>query len=447
MLGPLIRVKLDKLYKTYKKLKHSDGKRIKRWNSLGTAWKYISGSPDAEDLKIINSTTNSLIEQNERQIRINKQFEERIGNLTKIISLVLADNNSIREETLEGFHSVNLLFNIDELINQLEVIEEAITLARFSIPSSRLITSEELQAAQEFITDNGLKLDTLDNVLDIASAYVMHNQNSVIYALKIPRIKDINYELNYLEPIVNNGSRIHLHSNFVLLGPKSYYVKTKCPRMRNVYVCNNPQLEALEECAQQLLDGNSAECPMEKVYSTDLVKKINEFNIVISNANVTMSSNCLAHQKHLFGSFLIQFSNCTINLNGEEFTNWDTDIPSRSYVPTIGIKVNHTKTIDRIPLEFLQTLHIDHRKHIEKLNLTTTSLQVSLGMLKWLSFGSVSILIPVTLGIIYVWALRSMAPSCGGSTSSEEQHLEENEAAGERAAVPRVAQPRLIPQQ
>lgn len=53
ILGPLIRAKQEKLNATYRKLKQSENKRFKRWNSLGTAWKYISGSPDAEDLKLL----------------------------------------------------------------------------------------------------------------------------------------------------------------------------------------------------------------------------------------------------------------------------------------------------------------------------------------------------------------------------------------------------------
>lgn len=468
ILGPLIKVKQEKLRGTYKKLKNSERTRFKRWNSLGTAWKYISGSPDANDLKIINTTTNLLIEQNDKQIRINKQFEERIVNLTKTISLLVSNNNLIREETLDGFDSVNLLFNIDELINQLEVIEEAVTLARFSIPSSRLVTNEELQAAQQFITNNGLRLDSLDNVLDIASAYVMHNENSLIYALKIPRIKDVSYELNYVEPIINNGSRVYLHSNYILIGPNTYYVKTQCPKIRNLYVCNNPQLEALEECAQQLLNGNSAECPTERAYGKNLIKRINEFNIVVSNANITMSSNCLAHQKQLFGSFLIQFSNCSVNLNGEEFSNLDTDIPARSFIPTIGIKVNSTKTIDRIPLEYLQIYHIDHREHIKKLNLTTTSIQGTLGMLRWLSFGSFSIITPFVIGFIFIWVTRKLASSCNTSKStmskeeqqavdevtearttvpSEEEQQTADEATEARVTVPSGRQPRMIPQQ
>lgn len=70
VLGPLINLKVKKLVETHDKLRPGTIKRKKRWESLGSAWKYISGSPDAEDLRIINKTTNSLIDQNKEQLKL-----------------------------------------------------------------------------------------------------------------------------------------------------------------------------------------------------------------------------------------------------------------------------------------------------------------------------------------------------------------------------------------
>lgn len=70
ILGPLINLKVNKLTETYTKLRPVTSKRRKRWETLGSAWKYISGSPDAEDLRIINRTTNLLIDQNNEQDKI-----------------------------------------------------------------------------------------------------------------------------------------------------------------------------------------------------------------------------------------------------------------------------------------------------------------------------------------------------------------------------------------
>lgn len=448
ILSPLIKSKQEKLLKTFEKLKTPNYRRVKRWESLGKAWKYISGSPDAEDLKIINSTTNTLIEQNNKQITINKKFEERINNITKTISLLANDHNSSYNETLNGFESVSLLFNIDELIKHLEIVEEAITLAKFNIPSSRLISPEEVFAAQQFLSSNNFELDSFGTILDIASAYVLRTTHSIIYTLKIPRIKDVIYELNYIEPIIFNGTRVHLPSNYYLKGPKSYHVKTLCPETRGLYICQDSQLEVAGECIQQLMSGSSAQCMVEKTYGQNFVKRINEGNIVVNDANMTMFSSCFKHNKELQGSFLIQFSGCTINLNGEEYTNLDTEGPATSFIPTTGLKVNATETINRMPLDYLQKLHLNHREHLEKLNLTTTNIHGSLRIFKWISFGSFSVTTLIILGIAFIWFIKSFIPSSNEAKliiSADSQPETTEDDAGEH--VQKQPKVKFIPQQ
>lgn len=45
-------------------------KRQKRWDAVGTVWKFIAGSPEAQDLKLINSIINDLIYDNNKQVKI-----------------------------------------------------------------------------------------------------------------------------------------------------------------------------------------------------------------------------------------------------------------------------------------------------------------------------------------------------------------------------------------
>ncbi|XP_055631406.1 uncharacterized protein LOC129771618 [Toxorhynchites rutilus septentrionalis] len=313
---------------------------------------------------------------------------------------------------MDGFESVNLLFNLDELIKNLEIVEEAITLARFNIPSSRLISPEEIFAAQQFLTSNNFELDSFGTILDIASAYVLRTSHSIIYTLKVPRIKDVIYELHYIEPVITNGTRVHLSSNYYLKGPKSYHMQNLCPKTRGLYICQESQLEVAGACIQQLMSGSSAQCMVEKTYGQNFVKKINDANIVVNDANMTMSSSCFKHTKDLQGSFLIQFSGCTIHLNGEEYTNLDAEGPATSFIPTTGLKVNATEIIYRMPLDYLQKLHLNHREHLHKLNLTTTNIHGSLRTFKWISFGSFSVTTLIILGIIFTLVIKNILPPC-----------------------------------
>lgn len=440
ILGPLIRLKVKQLFESYKKLKPIESKRKRRWEALGSAWKYVSGSPDAEDLRILNTTTNSLIEQNNEQVKTNRQFENRIFNMSRSLSSFISN---VSNEVIDRLNSVHLLFNIDELIRHLETIEEAVTLARANIPSSRLITVQELQLARNFIMDNRLGLDSPNDILDIASAYILHHTKQIVYVLKIPKIKAINYELFYVEPITNNGSKIHVRTNYFLKGIKLYTMRSLCPRIKDLYICSSSQTRLADSCITKLMSGSPTECSMEKTYGQNHIKRINEVNIIINDGNLTLSSNCLEHPKKLVGSFLVQISNCTAYMDGEEYINLDTLIPVKSFIPTTGLKVNSTKIVNRIPLEYLQTFHLEHRETLRKLNLTTENIQGRINIFKWLSLGSISTTTIIIVGIIGIWLARNVIPS---RKTTDEEATTRPEPEEEQHPVSPFKRPRLIPQ-
>lgn len=60
----VIKKKIDKINLSFNRIVPS--RRYKRWESLGKAWKYVSGSPDADDLKVINSLIISLTIENNK---------------------------------------------------------------------------------------------------------------------------------------------------------------------------------------------------------------------------------------------------------------------------------------------------------------------------------------------------------------------------------------------
>lgn len=446
LMSPLVKPKISKLNEIFKKLQPTT--RFKRWESLGTFWKYVSGSPDAEDLRIINKTSNLLIEQNNKQINVNHVFENRINNISNYILMMSHSFNSVESRTLTGFDVINLLFNIDELIKQLEYIEEAIDLARKNIPSSKLITLQELESIQQLLADDGMETTVIQNVLDIAGAYIIYNKNTIVYTLKVPRIKNVEFTMNYIDSVISNKTKIYLTSNYYLIGPTSYSTKSLCPKFRNIYVCPNSQLDPVPECVQQIVRGETAQCPMERMYTNNIVKSINDGIVFINDADIQLASNCSNQQRHLKGAYLIQFSSCMLKLNGEEYTNSNIEIPAKPFIPTTGIKVNSTFTINRIPLQYLQDLHLDQRKHIEHLNLTTQSLHWNIHLFGWLSFGGISTFSILLIIIIAVWVMKSFIPQRSTLVISEDAPAKDGTNTKDAKASPsRVINIPFIPQE
>lgn len=448
-LSNVLKIKVHKLHSIIAKVKPIY--RNRRWEVLGKVWKYVSGSPDAEDLTVINATMNSLINQNDKQIRINDAIEHRINNITQKLNSLLKYQDNFTSETIDGFNSVKLVFNLDELIYQLEIIEEAITLARRNIPSSRIISPGELDVARQFLSNNGLGHNIVENVLDIASVYVIYSKEKIIYTLKIPRIKDVAYKLNFIEPVVTNNLRIQLNANFYLKGPKPYLSRTPCSKSKDLFICSSSQIEPITECIQQLITEQTANCTMERTYGKNIIRRIDDANIVVNDADLLLSSNCSTQERKLQGSFLIQFQHCTLKLNGEEYTNNNYEAQPQSFIPTTGLKVNPTKFINRLPLELLQEQHLEHRSNIAHLNLTTDNIHWKLNLFGWLSFGALS----TTTTIIILVAAFGVLKTCFWkkhhdkeiSTTPEPTNADREETTRPQRRLELQRQPHLIPQE
>lgn len=238
----------------------------------------------------------------------------------------------------------------------------------------------------------------------------MYSKDSIAYVLKIPRIKESEYTLSYIEPVTVNNTRIYLKSNYYLKGIAQYVSKSPCLRYKNLHVCVNSQLEPLSGCMEQLMNGESAHCPTERIYGNNTIKQVTDGNIVINDADTSLSSNCLTQPRPLRGSYLVQFTNCSIQINNEEYANTNIQIPVLPFIPTTGLKVNSTVIINRIPLEFLQKLHLEQREHIKHLKLTTENLHWNLHLFGWTSFGSISTILLLIIIPMVIWTVRKVIP-------------------------------------
>ena len=65
-LTKIVKQKLQELYTNFQQIRPTSNIRQKRWDSIGTTWKWMAGNPDAQDLAIINSSMNDLITENNK---------------------------------------------------------------------------------------------------------------------------------------------------------------------------------------------------------------------------------------------------------------------------------------------------------------------------------------------------------------------------------------------
>lgn len=406
-LYELIQIKNQKLYETFLKLKPFV-RREKRWDSIGTVWKWIAGNPDAEDLKIINSTMNSLINQNNKQVMINTQIGNRIQEITSITNQILTlESERLKNQSME-MNQLIMLSNLDSLQNQVETLEEAILMAKHGIPSSKLLSVKDFSAINTFLAQHDIYITSFEELLSQSTAQVTLNKTHIAYILKVPQLSAYVYEYDYIDSITKSNKRIALKQNHILRNNSHIYELTEpCEEQNNAFLCDNKHLTQPSNCISYLIQGQHSNCTFERVYSGGLVKRINAGTILINDAAVDINSNCSNSNQALKGSFLIQFEQCNLFINGELFANFETTITGQPYHPTTGLLVFETNIIDSPPVEYLKNLTLTHRDQLDSLRLQNNSLHWKLHL-----FGSLgaSTVILTFIGIgVFLFLCRKPA--------------------------------------
>lgn len=404
-LQELIKIKNRKLYETFLKIKpFIRSRRVKRWDAIGTTWKWIAGSPDAEDLRIINSSINSLITGNNRQIMINQAINNQIQGITDVTNeLLIAQQERMKNHSIE-INQLIILSNLDLLQNQMDTLEESILMAKHGIPSSKLLSIHSFNRIATLLQEHEIYLSSFEELLTQSTAQVILNTTHIAYILKIPQLSKEVYEYNYIDSTIKNGKRIILEHNFILKNITHVFELTDpCERQNNYHLCSTSSLTYTSECVQSLIQGQHSNCSFEKVYTKGLVKRINDETIFINDAIADISSNCSNSNQILNGTYLIQFEQCSLIINGELYSNYEYTLKSRPYLPTTGQLVQEINIIDAPPPEYIRNLTLEHRQRLDQIHLESHSLSWKFNVFGSIGLSTIIIVI-MTIGLLFYFS-------------------------------------------
>lgn len=408
MLSKLLKMKATKLKETIAKIRRTT-KRHKRWDTVGQIWKWIAGSPDADDLRIINSTMNEIINQNNKQVMINDGMNSRLEEVIHVVNNAMKTQEKSYKVHQAEVNQLIKMSHINTLQDQIETIEEAMLTAKHGIPSSKLLSMEDLSNIDAFLATNDMHYATAEEILLHASAQMAMNKTHVIYILKFPRYAIQTYEYEFIDSVINSGKRILLKENYVLRN-ETHVLETKqpCERRENFYSCETTYLQQPTRCVTDFVQGNDSECPFERVYTNGIIKRIGDDRIFINDATAKISSNCNPLSQFINGSYIVQFQDCNVLINGELFSNTDVTINPTSYRSTIGLSIKESFVRDIPTIEYVSNLTLAHRDALENIKLETHSFQWKLNL-----FGSTSgiTLVIITAIAAFFCIFRNRQPS------------------------------------
>ncbi|XP_058828545.1 uncharacterized protein LOC131688355 [Topomyia yanbarensis] len=345
-------------------------RRHKRWDSLGTVWKFIAGSPDANDLRIINSTINNLIMNNNEQIRINReinlQLKEAMFETKKAINLF----NTRSAET----YSTKILFHLKYLSKKLNQIIDTILLAKLGIVNEKILSQREIDILINDLARENITVHTALEAMNYATTSVATNSLEIALIIKMPKLDPRIFNKIRLYPIIHKNKQIHIDHRFYLTHKDEIYsINSVEP---TIFDANEINLDN-STCIPKLLKGEQATCnfttnPVEE----EIIFLDNQHLFINTMKNFTLSSNCGLTNRNLTGAFIVFFRNCQLYINNVLYSSRVKTLPGNPIqLPLDGIDVNMHQEILNISLDHLHKLHLETRKELDVIRLSTNSIK------------------------------------------------------------------------
>lgn len=319
-LYTIIKQKCKKVYDNFYQIKPPKHTRHRRWDTLGTAWKWLAGNPDAQDLRMINITMNELINENNHQFQINDQIDKRIQLLTDAINKVAVNTSIANRIVLTELELLTIIMNIDTINSILGDIQDAIIRTKVSLPSNKIISLKEIISIRNILVDQGVQISLPDEALKFITPKIALNEDTLLYILEVPKLEEYNSTIMTIAPVVVNGSIIQRYPQYLIKSKSRLFTTIN----HNNFVQKHTDIkEFKDDCIKPLIMGSQAKCNVTSETNTT-VQFISEDKLLINNAkNAELSSNCGPDNRTLTGNFVITFWNCTVTVNLEEFQSYE----------------------------------------------------------------------------------------------------------------------------
>lgn len=380
-------------------------------NFLGSGIKLITGNLDANDLMQINrdisdlrASNRKLVRENNQQIQINKQLQDRINTIVRVMNeqqnvitkqIIKARQDIINHRQVnQNFTALTQVFKIShhmELIkNHFDTIFETIQLARLNVISKNFLETEELEFITERLQEQNVTLISTDQAYEFLGIKALYKESKIYFIVLIPQIENKVYKHLLLEPLPIENKTLKLPSTLAITSPGStYFIKTNCQTIDENVLCDAKDLMDFsnDECYAKLLHGSSGNCSMVETLTGMEIKRITDNHITVKNAkSVNLSTDCQLSNRTLAGTFLIYFNNCSVVLNNQSFSSLEHHHSAPSVIiPLEGLEIKQKSVEELVSLERLHEFHLQNREELE--NIRTTDLARKNSAIGLLSIG------------------------------------------------------------
>lgn len=359
-------------------------------NAVGKINKWLFGTLDADDETKYDKYINTLIKNQESLYYDTKNSMTILSNITQTYKkdiLIIENNQQKIQERIESLDakSISLAENLylslilDNINNQLQKIktiliniETAVTFAKLGVMHNTILNEFQLnEVVNIFEKESFLQFTKLISYYKIMTPQVKIISGNVIFAIHIPIIEPVPYELYKIIPIPILNRTI-ISKPYLLLTDHDYYsALEECPKVEDTFICTKEMLSQEDSCTAEILRTNQNTCPVVNVqFNHTNIQRLNDKEVLIIPAKPTLIKNNCQESKRSISvdkPTLIIMNDCPLTINGQLFTKQKSSNLFYSLeIPRMAIPEETGDT----PQIHLQTLN--HRELLEASKIIST---------------------------------------------------------------------------
>lgn len=352
---------LNQVKDRLKELGEPKTRRARSIDWIGSAWKWLAGSPDATDWGKLLQTQADIIENNNDQYKINeKLFETTHEVMNKVNKMIDGYNNALQEGEAERLRHdlLNKVLILKEGVNE---IVRACQMAKTGIVNSNILDVEEVNTIINELET--LPYQNFVEAVEYGRPSVYTNGTLLLYVLAIPKVGTNILHLVTARAAIKDGRQIDLDYTKLLVNHDTTYgLRGDCFHIGNTSVCEDSVLEKLAEdtCLPRILKGGIAACDF-KSTNEEVIELIGENTIFVTNFNGSILNKNSSIP--LEGTYLIQLDNDTVTIKDQ--TYFSGSASSLQALP--AVLANVTSKRIKPNLEFVHDISVKNIAHINTL--------------------------------------------------------------------------------
>lgn len=349
-------------------------------NILGTALKFIAGTPDFDDFEELKFNQQTLQKNNDRQVTINREMEIQIGKLTQAINNI---QNSVKQNDDKGVYLFELLNSRNKaVIAELDTLSMSIVLGKLGLVNPRILNSQEIE---KIFKDEKLQYVSINQVISNSKFRIRQNEKAVEILIKYPIVSEICNKIRIF-PVIHDNKILLLEGN----------VTAKCNNKYKIVKCNTETEHAFcretfqhYPCLEGLLNNNTAVCKYSSSHHISHITEVDDGVLIINNDFMRVKE---PGKPPIFvnGTYLLTFST-SVELNETTFTNKKGAVFVSPEIPSTH-KINISGHAQILSLPFLHELHLRNLEVVGSLKRHVKShsygffIVITLIVFAWLSY-------------------------------------------------------------